>query len=396
MKKIIPAIIALILLGVGAYFFYINTKKDKKPEGIIEISGSIETTETELSFQIPGRILKLTAEEGDRVKKGELIATLDAKEIDQSIAVAKSSAATIESQLPQLNTKIESSEVSRQKQLDVAQAQINEASLRWESIKKGSRSEEIARAASALSQAKTNLSHNKKEYERGVALYKEGAMPGQQKDQLFTAYRASQDSVRQAEETLKLLQKGPRTEDIQAAGSKIAQAKANYELIRSQSLQTKQLEDQKIILNSQLKQAQESVKQLEIQKRNSYLYSPVNGTVITKNRETGETVNPGTSVVTVADLSNIYMKAFVNEAYLGKIRIGQEIDVTTDSFPGKIYKGKIYYIANEAEFTPKNLTTKEDRVKLVYRIKVKLDNPDYELKPGMIADGEIKANDYSQ
>jgi HlyD family secretion protein len=89
----------------------------------------------------------------------------------------------------------------------------------------------------------------------------------------------------------------------------------------------------------------------------------------------------------------VWLKAYIGETNLGKVNLGQQVEVVTDTYPDKKYTGKIYYISSEAEFTPKNLQTKEDRVKLVYRIKIALDNPNQELKPGMIADGKIETDE---
>lgn len=119
------------------------------------------------------------------------------------------------------------------------------------------------------------------------------------------------------------------------------------------------------------------------------LSSPIDGFVLVKSAEAGEVVQPGTTVFTAADLHDIWLTAYVNETDLGKVKLNQEAQVITDTYPGKAYKGRISFISQEAEFTPKQIQTSEERVKLVYRIKIKIDNPELELKPGMPADGYI-------
>jgi HlyD family secretion protein len=96
--------------------------------------------------------------------------------------------------------------------------------------------------------------------------------------------------------------------------------------------------------------------------------------------------------VTVADLANVWVRAYINETDLGRVKVGQRVRVTTDTYPGKVYEGHISFIASEAEFTPKNVQTQKERVKLVYRIKIDIPNPKMELKPGMPADAEILLN----
>jgi HlyD family secretion protein len=119
------------------------------------------------------------------------------------------------------------------------------------------------------------------------------------------------------------------------------------------------------------------------------LTSPIDGFILTKSAEAGEVVPAGATVFTAADLKNTWLTAYINETELGRVKLNQEVDIKTDTYPGKIYKGRISFISQEAEFTPKQIQTTEERVKLVYRIKVQVDNTDLELKPGMPADGYI-------
>ena len=119
------------------------------------------------------------------------------------------------------------------------------------------------------------------------------------------------------------------------------------------------------------------------------LRAPFSGVVLVRHAELGEVMQPGTPVVTMADLDHIWLRAYVSETDLGKIRWGQPAIVTTDTYPGKNYQGRISFIASDAEFTPKSVETHQERVTLVYRIKIDIDNPNHELKPGMPADALI-------
>jgi HlyD family secretion protein len=120
------------------------------------------------------------------------------------------------------------------------------------------------------------------------------------------------------------------------------------------------------------------------------LISPVDGFVLVKSAEAGEVVQQGSPIFTVADLTDVWVTAYINETDLGRVKLNQEVDVKTDTYPDKIYKGRISFISQEAEFTPKQIQTTEERVKLVYRIKIAVENPNFELKPGMPADGYIR------
>ena len=122
---------------------------------------------------------------------------------------------------------------------------------------------------------------------------------------------------------------------------------------------------------------------------NAVLYSPVNGVVLDTNLEVGEVAFPGTPILSIADISRPWMYIYVNETKLGFVKIGQEAKVFIDSYPGRPFKGKVVAISNKAEFTPKTIQTKEERVKLVFAVKISIDNPERILKPGMPADAEL-------
>jgi len=119
------------------------------------------------------------------------------------------------------------------------------------------------------------------------------------------------------------------------------------------------------------------------------LVSPIDGFVLVKSAEAGEVVQVGSTVFTVANLKDTWLTAYINETDLGRVKLNQSVEVKTDTYPNKVYKGRISFISQEAEFTPKQIQTTEERVKLVYRIKIQVDNTNLELKPGMPADGYI-------
>jgi HlyD family secretion protein len=196
------------------------------------------------------------------------------------------------------------------------------------------------------------------ELERQKKLYEREVISTREFDQAKTAYDWAEARIRETQEGLTLVRKGPRRE-------KIDQAKANLE----QAIQGQALAETRMSY--------------------SVLLSPFSGIVLSDNIEPGEFVSSGTPVITIGDLSRLYLRAYINETDLGRVKLGQKVRVTTDTFSNKVYEGKITFIASQAEFTPKNVQTQKERVKLVYRIKVDIPNPNMELKPGMPADGEI-------
>ena len=138
-----------------------------------------------------------------------------------------------------------------------------------------------------------------------------------------------------------------------------------------------------------MEQAKEALKLAEIRLGYTKLRSPLSGIGLSEHIEAGEYVVPGTAVITIANLQDVWLRAYINETDLGRVKVGQKVEVTTDSYPNKKYSGLISFISSQAEFTPKTVQTQEQRVKLVYRVKIDIDNPDMELKPGMPADATI-------
>lgn len=328
MKRKWFILLMLVLLG-GFLYYYLFIKEKEKDNLFIRVSGNIETTEVNIGFKISGRIASLTAKEGDWVKKGMIVAKLDDRDFRH--------------------------------RLELAQASLRTAEARLEKLLAGSRPEEIREAEASLHQAQFDLINRKGQYERMKALYERGVIPKETLDNVETGYKVAEAQLQRAKERYKLVKEGPRKEDIDEARAQVEQAKASLKLTETQ-------------LNDTL------------------LFSPITGVVLVKSAEVGEIVNPGTTVLTLADIQNVWLKAYIPESELGRVKWGQEVIVTTDLKPKKEYRGKITFISSQAEFTPKQIQTEKERVTLVYRIKIDLPNPRGELKPGMPADGLILLN----
>lgn len=138
-----------------------------------------------------------------------------------------------------------------------------------------------------------------------------------------------------------------------------------------------------------VKDARAALEMAQIVLGYTVLRAPFNGVILVRQAELGESVVPGTPVVTLADLDHVWLRAYINEPDISKVRLGQRVTITTDSYPGKIYHGRISFISSQAEFTPKSVETHAERVTLVYRIKIDLENPTHELVPGLPADAHI-------
>jgi HlyD family secretion protein len=325
MKKKKFTIVAVIILAL-AIVFLVTYLRNRKENGVISLSGNVEVTEMNMGFKMPGRVVKLAVDEGDRVKNGDILANLDNAELTSIVAQNK--------------------------------AVLQEAMTRLAELKAGSRLQEIEQARANVTAREAELTKAKKDFDRADMLFKNGAISASQFDLARSAYDTRLAQRVSAVEALSLAKEGPRKEQIQAARERVAQARA-------------------------------ALAASEERLRDTSVYAPTAGVILRKNVETGETVSAGTPIFTIGDLENPWVKIYVKEDQLGLVKLGQKAEVTVDSFKGKIYEGAVSYISSEAEFTPKNVQTQEERVKLVFGIKVRVKNINEELKPGMPADVRI-------
>lgn len=233
---------------------------------------------------------------------------------------------------------------------------------------------------------RADLADAQSNYERLKTLREE--QPAAAAEQEFytskARYEAAQARVREAFEQFKLIKAGPRKEQIEQARAELTKSGEQYKLVKSGPRKETIAQ-----ARARVEQAKASLQLAETRLGYAKLSAPISGVVLSENVEPGEYVAPGTPVVTIGDLENVWLRAYINETDLGRVKVGQEVQITTDTYPGKVYDGRVSFIASEAEFTPKNVQTEKERVKLVYRVKVDIPNPHMELKPGMPADGAI-------
>lgn len=326
MNKKVLATAILVVIAAAASL-WLDLRKTGNERGVLRASGNIEVTSVELSFKIPGRVKERPVDEGETVKPGQVVARLDSEDLQHEVEM-------------------------RSAEAQAARSAVSE-------LEAGYRKEEIAQAEAALRRVTAEAERIRIDYARQEQLYRKEVIPAREFDAARAAYEGSQASVREAGERLKLLRSGPRRETIDQARARLRDAEAALALA-------------------------------ETRLGYAVLTSPVAGVVLSKNIESGEQVAAGTPVVTVGLLDEVWVRAYIGETDLGRVKVGQEATVTTDTRPGEKYRGRISFISQEAEFTPKSVQTVKERVKLVYRIKVVIPNPNRELKPGMPADVEIR------
>jgi len=386
MKKIFPILLVLAAAG-GAYYYFKGA--GSTPGNRIVVSGNIELTEVNIAFKTAGRLLERTVDEGDLVKKGQVIARLDR---DQLVAQKDRESAGLdsaESQLAQAGTALAWQKETLAADIQQRKADLDSSQARLLELKNGSRPQEIQEAAAALESAQSELDRAKKDWDRAQTLYKNDDISTAQYDQYRNRWQSGDAAVKQAKERYALAVAGPRKEVVDAAAAMVERSRATLRMAEANSLELKRREQELTTRRAEVARSKASVAVVTSQLSDTIAISPVDGVVLVKSADPGEILATGATVVTLGDIEHPWLRAYINESDLGKVKLGSKVKIKTDSYPDKTYEGKVSFIASEAEFTPKQIQTKEERVKLVYRVKIEVDNPRHELKSNMPADAEI-------
>lgn len=355
----------------------------------LRLYGNIELIQVDMSFKIAGRLSWLDVKEGDPVRQGAILARLDTTQLESQKNRERAALAAAESLIPQLQTSIERQKALVAAETDLRRAQVAQAEARLQELLAGSRQQEIQQAKALVAQAQSQFQQARQDWERAQVLYKNDDISTAQYDQYRSRFDTSAAALRQAEERSALVAEGPRKEEVEAARAQVAQARANLQLTEASRLEVKRLEQELQTRRAQVEQARAQVAVVDAQLADAVAASPVNGVVLVKTAEVGEILAPGTTFVTIGEMDRPWMRAYIGELDLGRVNLGMKVKVTTDSFPGKVYWGRVTFISSEAEFTPKQIQTPEERVKLVYRIKIEVENPGHELKLNMPAEAEV-------
>ena len=243
---------------------------------------------------------------------------------------------------------------------------------RLQELKSGSRPQEIQEAKAAVDSAQSEFDRAKRDWDRAQTLYKNDDISTAQYDQYRNRWENAEAMLKQTKERQALVLAGPRIEQIEAASAQVDRARAALKMTESNALEIKRREQELPLRRSEIARAAANLAMIESQLADTMAYSPVDGVVLVKAADVGEVLAAGTTIVTIGDIDHPWLRAYINETDLGRVKLGTKAKITTDSYPGKEYEGRVSFIASEAEFTPKQIQTKEERVKLVYRIKIDL------------------------
>jgi HlyD family secretion protein len=313
--------------SIALLLFVVFTGCSKKEdEGIISSTGTIESVNVTISSKVAGQIDALNFKEGDKIKEGVLLLSIDHDLLDI--------------------------------QLRQAQAGVDLAQAQYKLVKNGATKNDIKIQADLVEQARINLDAAKTDRDRTENLFKENSITKQQYDNALSRYDLAAAQYQTAKDNLTKIKNITRPEDIESARANLNKAISAYDLLK------------------------QNISDCSV-------YAPVNGIISKKFVEKGEIVNPQSSLLKISDLETVNLMIYVSETELGKVKLNETADVTVDAYKDKVYKGKVIFISPEAEFTPKNIQTKDERTKLVFGVKLEIPNPQFDLKPGMPADAKL-------
>ncbi len=389
-RFLIPLV--LILGLAGAAYWYFVWRQPTAATNIVAVSGRIESDDSAISVKISGRIREISVREGDRIKAGQLIAVLDdaqlnaqveqAKAVVQESEAAKSRAVQqigiLKEQIAQAGIGTEQSKLDSQGRVTQAEAQIAQVQS------------QIAQAEAQLAQAEANLKQSRYDEERFARLFKTGDIPESQlkhaqtnREALSKVVVAQRKQVEVTRSALKAARGSFTVSRATAANTKIRSSQTSA--LQKQSLQAQSDID---AANARISQATAQLRQAEENRSDLNVTAPFDGVVATRAAEPGEVVSTGATIITLIP-NQIYLRAFVPEGDIGRVKIGQPVRIYLDSSPDQPVEGVVTRIDPEAAFTPENTYFQNDRVKQVVGVKLEIKNPKGNAKPGMPAEGEI-------
>jgi HlyD family secretion protein len=392
-KIAIPAL--LLALGAAGIWFEAG-RQNHQAAGTLSGNGTVEATEVDVASRIAGRLLTVVPREGEAVRRGQEVATLEATELEAQLAQARGNLAAAEAAFAEIGAGTRAEEIRFLKaQVQSARDAQAQAQARLDLVRAGTRPETLEQLRAGVRQAQAAYDDAERDFERSGRLESQGMLARRDLD-VATARRdgaaAGLDAARQR---LAEAEGGARPEEVRAAeaglaqaGAQVRSAQASLDLAvagpRRETLRTAE---------ARAEAARGAVAAAEALLAQTRIVAPTDGRVTLRNAEPGEVVTSGFPIVRIADLARVWLRVYVPEPQIGRVKTGQRAAVSVDAFAGRTFPGVVTEIAEKPEYTPKNVQTREERVKLVFGVKIEVENPGGELKPGMPADAVITVGD---
>jgi membrane fusion protein YbhG len=362
---------ALILLAAVAAGLLVWSRYRSEP---LKVSGFIEAYEIRIGSRVGGRVQKVLVDEGDAVKKGDTLVTLEPFDLQERRAQAAAELAARTADYQRLKAGFRGEEVEQ------AKAQYDRLSAKLTELENGPRKQEIAAAEARVRLADSELQLAQEQLARTERLVARNAATEEELEEDSTNLRVARSTLEVRQEELAQLKEGTRPEEIDAAKAQLEEARQAW-LLKQHGYRAEEVAQ----AEASVKAAQSALDVIDQQIGELTITAPVDAVVEAVDLQPGDLVSPNAPVLSLMETSRMWVRAYVPENDLN-LKVGQELPVTVDSFPGERFRGHVSFVARQAEFTPSNVQTPEERSKQVFRIRVTLDEGLDRLRPGMSAD----------
>lgn len=339
------------------------------------VSGFIEADTVRVGSRVGGRIAEVMVAEGSTVEPGQPMLRIDPFDLNEQLAQSKSTLAALNAELTRLRAGY------RPEEIEQARAQRDEAASALERLVAGPRKQEIEVAREQLKVEQANLDFAQSEYERLKRLETDAQAAPRELEEALRLLRSAQGRTAAAQQSLALLEEGSRKEDIAAGRAALAKADSALNLL-TEGYRAEDIAQ----AEAQMQAASSRVAAIEVQMKELVVSSPCHCVVEAVDLQPGDLISPNAPTIALLDQSRLWVRAYIPESRLGQVSLGQDVPVAVDSFPGERFPAKVTFLSREAEFTPKNIQTPEERSKQVFRIKATLQKDISRLRVGMAAD----------
>ncbi len=366
-----PRLILAIVAAVGLLSAIVYSQWRPAPP---HVSGILETDEIRLGSRIGGRVYTIHVSEGASVAAGDPLVTLEPYDLAQREQTAEAELAFRQAELAKLQAGLRTEEVAQ------ARAHYEAMQAKFELVRAGPRSQEIAAAEQRLAAAQALNHLAQQNYQRDAKLLQENSISQSEYENADQQWRAAQAELAVRENELAILQSGARAEELAQAQATAEEARWAWELAQ-RGFRQEEID----AAAAAVRAAEGSLAAIREQKKELTVVAPRAGEIDALDLQPGDLTPPNAPVLTMVALDELWVRAYVPQSQL-KIRVGDKLRVTIDAVPDREFSGEVTFIARQAEFTPSNVQTTDERAKQVYRIRVALPNSDRILRPGMTAD----------
>jgi HlyD family secretion protein len=377
----------VLLVAVGALVWWGKHQRQSREQ---YYSGTIEAVQANLAFQASGCVAHVLVDEGQSLRAGQVLARLKKDAFLASYTQAEANLSQAQASLTALEAVLAFKQDALPLEVTRAEAAAERIGYQYRELSSGYRPQEVTKAQLAAAEAKSSLEKIRRDKDRADRLFQDSVIAVSEKDAQDLRYETAQIQYRQAVQNVTLAEEGFRKESVASARAQLSESEAALALARSNLKQLAVAEREVDAGRARVSAAAAALELARIQLSYCELKAPFDGILTSRNVEPGEVVTVGREVLSVADLSRVELKIFIDETEIGRVKPDQPVSVKIDTFPDKTYAGRVAYVSPESEFTPKIIQTHKERVKLVYLVKVTIDNPQFELKPGMPADAWLR------